>query len=99
MGGFVIDLKSLDVGILETGCLVDSSQLVIMPYGVELLIRCGYLPDIGKKEIHDKNKVDILSKSDLLHSSRLGLPRARDSLTLLCSAFLMFFLWRILVAG
>jgi len=63
MGGFVIDLKSLDVGILETGCLVDSSQLVIMPYGVELLIRCGYLPDIGKKQIQDKNKVDILSKA------------------------------------
>lgn len=56
MGGFVIDLKSLDVGILETGCLGDLSQLVIMPYGVELLIRCGYLPDMGKNEIEDKNR-------------------------------------------
>ncbi|KAK5659081.1 hypothetical protein OQA88_1170 [Cercophora sp. LCS_1] len=63
MGGFIIDLKSLDVGILETGCLGASSQLVVMPYGVELLVRCGYLPDISKKEIEDKNKVDIFSKA------------------------------------
>lgn len=58
MGGFVVDLTSLDVGILETGCLGSSSR-----YGVELLIRCGYLPDMGREEIEDKNKVDIFSKA------------------------------------
>ena len=63
MGGFVIDLKALDVGILETRCLGDSSQLVFMPYSVKLLMRCGYLPDISKKEIKDKNKFDIFSKA------------------------------------
>ncbi|KAK0618914.1 hypothetical protein B0T14DRAFT_602852 [Immersiella caudata] len=63
IGGFVVDLKALDVGIRETGCLDDSSQLVVTPYGVELLIRCGYLPDVAKSEIEDKNKADIFSKA------------------------------------
>ncbi|KAK4451264.1 hypothetical protein QBC34DRAFT_424114 [Podospora aff. communis PSN243] len=51
MGGFVVDLQPLDVGIQETGCLGDSSQMVVTPHGVELLI------------IEDKNKADIFSKA------------------------------------
>ncbi|KAK3364564.1 hypothetical protein B0T25DRAFT_443028 [Lasiosphaeria hispida] len=63
MGGFAIDLASHKLGILETGYLGDSSQLVLTPHGVELLAQSGHLPDMDKKEIEEKNRADILAKT------------------------------------
>ncbi|KAL8843031.1 MAG: hypothetical protein Q9176_002334 [Flavoplaca citrina] len=61
MGGFVFDLDeaSSDNGEAFTDKV---SRLTLTPRGVALLAACGYLPNISKEDILDKNKSDNVSK-------------------------------------
>ena len=61
MGGFVFDLDEVSSDNGEA--LTDKvSRLTLTPRGVALLAACGYLPNISKEDILDKNKSDNVSK-------------------------------------
>ncbi|PTB64813.1 hypothetical protein BBK36DRAFT_141418 [Trichoderma citrinoviride] len=56
MGGFVFDTATTEM--LQGPPFVPQRRLHLTPRGVQLLARCGLLPDISVEEIKDKSKTD-----------------------------------------
>ena len=61
MGGFVFDLEEVCATERDT-FTAKHSRLTVTPRGMALLARCGYLPEVSKEDILDKNKADTVSK-------------------------------------
>ena len=61
MGGFVFDLEKICTADGDT-FTAKHPRLTVTPRGMALLARCGFLPEISKEDILDKNKFDNVSK-------------------------------------